>query len=220
MSRVLLSAAAHRIAELRLQVGAAAGRPVERPVLVREIQIAVLHDRLGDEDIERLIAVDGHTQRLRNDERKHEQRLQRAASGRPSHLVRGGLRYKKERELHGDETDGRQPRIDAGHLRPDHRGQRVHGHVDGQPAAQGTAAQREERQDCEHDDGVYDQERHRRSSSTASICRRAARGSEGSAVTRYMPGWIGTRPAPSNHASCPYPRSWPAGSRGSGFRDA
>jgi hypothetical protein len=58
MTRVLFAMSAPRVAQLRHEIGASRVGVGQLPVLIREVEIVIANQRLGHEQVVRLIAVD------------------------------------------------------------------------------------------------------------------------------------------------------------------
>src|SRR5947209_3165505 len=207
---------ADRIARLRHEVGSLRRRLCERRVLIAQIEIVIMNERLGDEKVERFVAVDRRAHLRRHDERVDDRGDDRSARRRPFHFCTAREHDTKRGELQHRDGDEREVRVGGLEEPPDNERECIARNVEREIAQQSLAAKRDQRKRNERGDEQNDRQRHR---SNASTCRIVRGGRCGSTLTCivFASGGSAKRTAPSTHPSYPYARMRPAAWRGRRF---
>jgi hypothetical protein len=194
--RILLAVVAARVAGLRRESGTAPLRAGIVRVLVRQVQVLVARDRMRDEQVVRLVAVDRRLQHRRDRERVDDRRDDRGVIHRPAHLPARRVEERERRDLDRSDGDASEIRIESGNAPPEDPGEEPRDRVHDKVREERPAAEDEQRQDEQRDERRDDH-------SNPSTCSAAPAGSEASPVTRIVraPRGSATRPEPSTHAA-------------------
>src|ERR1051326_8222911 len=215
MPRILLAVLADGVAGVPKQIGASGCGARERCVLIAQIEIVIVDERLGDQKVERLVAVGRRSHLRRDDERVDDRGNDRGTRRRPLHLRAAREGDRERREL--QDGNRREREVDVRQLDevPEDEREDVAADFEREISLQRLSAERDERERDERDQAERDQDdqRHRSNASTCSSVFAGSRRSTLTWMTRAFAG-IAKRTAPSTHASYPYARTSPAEWRG------